>query len=162
MPVVSYYIQKKDAKILHEYSKPVSTHNIIGVFGNSSNYGGFLRKMLNNITSSVLKSLYIISVAAFLNVRTYTGYGNMAIKNSNKLAATIIAVLMFIISSGAFASAEFSASWSVMDSGTSADLYAVWGADNTHIFAAGQSGTILYYDGTSWSAMTSGTANNAF
>ena len=40
--------------------------------------------------------------------------------------------------------------------GTTSDLYAVWGASSSAIYAVGAGGTILKFDGTSWSTMPSG------
>jgi hypothetical protein len=39
------------------------------------------------------------------------------------------------------------------------DLAGVWGSSGSDVFAAGDSGTILHYNGSSWSAMSSGTTN---
>ena len=39
-------------------------------------------------------------------------------------------------------------------------LYGVWGSSGSNVFAVGDSGTILHYDGSSWSAMSSGTSNS--
>ncbi|HAS04340.1 MAG TPA: hypothetical protein DCR71_01020 [Dehalococcoidia bacterium] len=86
----------------------------------------------------------------------------MKINNRHKLIAVIIAVIVLITSGGAGVSADGMASWSLMDSGTSADLNAVWGADNTHVFAAGDSGTIMRYDGASWSSMASATTADLY
>ena len=36
-------------------------------------------------------------------------------------------------------------------------LYGVWGSSGSDVFAVGDSGTILHYDGSTWSAMSSGT-----
>ena len=49
-----------------------------------------------------------------------------------------------------------------MDSGTSHALYGVWGTSSSDVYAVGSNivgppGTILHYDGTNWSAMTSPT-----
>ncbi len=58
--------------------------------------------------------------------------------------------------------------WSALSSGTAACLYDVWGTSSSDFFAVGGSGpspadlawgsdgTILHYDGVSWSVMTSG------
>jgi hypothetical protein len=43
-----------------------------------------------------------------------------------------------------------------MTSGTTEDLYGVWGSSTTDVFAVGTGGTILHYDGTSWSSMDAG------
>ena len=43
--------------------------------------------------------------------------------------------------------------------GTSADLYAVWGSSPSSVYAVGAGGAIVKFDGTSFSPMTSGTTN---
>jgi hypothetical protein len=43
-----------------------------------------------------------------------------------------------------------------MTSGTTEELYGVWGASRTDVFAVGMNGTILHYNGTAWSAMDAG------
>jgi hypothetical protein len=48
--------------------------------------------------------------------------------------------------------------WSVMDSGVSCNLTAVWGTSSTDVYAAGHYGTIIHYDGTAWSHMDIATA----
>ncbi len=40
------------------------------------------------------------------------------------------------------------------------DLNGVWGSSSTDVFAVGASGTILHFNGSAWSAMSSGTTNN--
>jgi hypothetical protein len=86
----------------------------------------------------------------------------MRINTNRKLAAVVIVVLILLIPAVASVSADSVGSWSAMDSGTSVNLYAVWGTDNSHVFAAGKSGTILSYNGTSWSAMTGGTTADLY
>ena len=39
-----------------------------------------------------------------------------------------------------------------------AGLFGVWGNSTTDIYAVGETGTILHYDGINWSAMQSGTS----
>jgi hypothetical protein len=39
-------------------------------------------------------------------------------------------------------------------------LLGVWGSSGSDVFAVGGSGTILHYDGSSWSSMSSGTSNH--
>jgi hypothetical protein len=38
-------------------------------------------------------------------------------------------------------------------------LYGVWGSSGSDVFAVGDYGTIVHYDGSSWSSMSSGTGN---
>jgi hypothetical protein len=40
---------------------------------------------------------------------------------------------------------------------TNNSLQGVWGSSGSDVFAVGSGGTILHYDGTGWSAMSSGT-----
>lgn len=40
--------------------------------------------------------------------------------------------------------------WSAMESGVSADLYAVWAASPTDVYAGGNGGVLLHYDGQTW------------
>jgi len=58
-----------------------------------------------------------------------------------------------------FSPAFASPAWSPMDSGTTNALYGVWGSASNDVFAVGDYGTIVHYNGNYWSAMTSGTAN---
>ncbi len=46
-----------------------------------------------------------------------------------------------------------------MTSGTSKFLYSVWGSSGSDVFAVGDYGTILHYDGSTWSSIPSGTTN---
>src|SRR5205085_2799308 len=52
--------------------------------------------------------------------------------------------------------------WQVEASGSEVDLRAVWGSGPKNSFAAGKAGTILHYDGSSWSSMNSGTNADLF
>jgi hypothetical protein len=49
-----------------------------------------------------------------------------------------------------------------MASGTTSNLYAVWGTASTDVYAVGWDGTILHYDGSQWSAMTGGAAAHLY
>jgi hypothetical protein len=44
-------------------------------------------------------------------------------------------------------------SWTAMSSGTSNTLYDVWGSSSSDVYAVGDSGTMLHYDGSAWSLM---------
>jgi hypothetical protein len=48
--------------------------------------------------------------------------------------------------------------WSHIDSGTTPHLYGIWGSASDDVFAVGEGGTILHYDGSTWSSMTSSVA----
>jgi len=52
-----------------------------------------------------------------------------------------------------------SAGWTEMDIGTNR-LLGVWGSANNDIFAVGENGTILHFNGSTWSSMSSGTSND--
>jgi hypothetical protein len=41
-------------------------------------------------------------------------------------------------------------------------LYGVWGSSGSDVFAVGELGTILHYDGTAWSTMSSGTTEQLY
>jgi hypothetical protein len=47
-------------------------------------------------------------------------------------------------------------SWGTMSSGTTSNLYGVWGTAYDDVYAVGAGGTIIHFNGTSWSPMTSG------
>ena len=49
--------------------------------------------------------------------------------------------------------------WATQTSGTSATLYAVWGDSLSSVFASGEFGIILHYDGNSWTPMNTGIKN---
>ena len=39
-------------------------------------------------------------------------------------------------------------------------LYGVWGSSGSDVFAVGDAGTILHYDGSAWTPMSSGTTDS--
>ncbi|MCP4346651.1 MAG: choice-of-anchor D domain-containing protein [Desulfobacterales bacterium] len=41
-------------------------------------------------------------------------------------------------------------------------LFCIWGSSGSDVFAAGDSGTILHYDGTSWNSMNSGSTDKLY
>jgi hypothetical protein len=43
-----------------------------------------------------------------------------------------------------------------MKTGTVPHLRAVWGSSESEVYAVGDDGTILHYDGSTWTAMYSG------
>jgi hypothetical protein len=46
-------------------------------------------------------------------------------------------------------------SWSPMSIPTTAQLHGIWGSSATQVFAVGASGTVLEFDGSSWTSLTS-------
>ena len=50
--------------------------------------------------------------------------------------------------------------WTAMASGTTERLNDVWGSSATNVFAVGNGGTILHYDGTAWTRMESGVTSS--
>jgi hypothetical protein len=71
------------------------------------------------------------------------------------LTATVLAVLFAIAADYA------KADWQTMSSENTSGLSGVWGSSGTDVFAVGNGGTILHYNGNSdgsWSAMENSTA----
>lgn len=52
--------------------------------------------------------------------------------------------------------------WTAMESGTTRRLHDVWGSSATNVFAVGDGGTILHFDGTGWTQMQSGTTMDLY
>lgn len=74
------------------------------------------------------------------------------------LSLALIAILLsaaFHISTPEPASAEDS--WTAMTSNSTSYLNGVWGSSGSDVFAVGEGGAILHYNGSTWSAMTSAT-----
>jgi len=69
-------------------------------------------------------------------------------------------VVLLCIAIGFMTGNGFAADWSAMDSGTTNNLNGLWGSSGSDVFAVGDSGTILHYDGTAWSAVASPTTDN--
>ena len=52
--------------------------------------------------------------------------------------------------------------WNEMSSGTTNQLYSVWGSSPSDVFVVGDWGAILHYDGTAWRKMSNGTVFQHF
>jgi len=85
-----------------------------------------------------------------------TGYTLVADAISSDFTDTL--PLGIPVTSNTFDIITVSANWAAQSSGTSTTLFGVWGASGTDVFAVGDTGTILHYDGTRWTAQISGTA----
>ncbi|MBF0118547.1 MAG: hypothetical protein HQK79_06900 [Desulfobacterales bacterium] len=70
----------------------------------------------------------------------------------------IVLLIVFAFSFNLFA-AEID--WQAQNSSGN-NIKSIWGASSTKVFAAGEGGVILSYNGTSWAAMTSGTTENLY
>jgi hypothetical protein len=70
----------------------------------------------------------------------------------------VIVLLCMVL--GFMTGTGFTADWSAMTSGTTNNLNSIWGSSGSDVFAVGDSGAILHYDGTAWSAMASPTTSN--
>ncbi|WP_170156808.1 serine/threonine-protein kinase [Roseimicrobium gellanilyticum] len=62
----------------------------------------------------------------------------------------------------AYAPEEAGSGWTVVPPITDTDLHCVWGWDPRNVWAVGQKGTILHFDGSSWKKMDSGTLEDLF
>ena len=76
------------------------------------------------------------------------------------LAACIILVLVLVPYTEVTAASPDG--WATQTSGTAWTLYGVWGTSPTDVFAVGENGTILHYDGASWGSMSSGVSGVLF
>jgi hypothetical protein len=83
-------------------------------------------------------------------------------KIASVLVIVVLALPIFLLSSLSSQStcyAEVTADgWGTMNSSTDKDLKAVWGTSATAVFAVGEDGTLLRYNGATWGALISGTS----
>lgn len=77
------------------------------------------------------------------------------------LAACIILVLALVPQAVATA-ATSPDGWAAQTTNTTWTLYGLWGTNPADVFAVGESGTILHYDGGSWNSMASGVSGILF
>ncbi len=84
-----------------------------------------------------------------------TGYTLVADAISSDFTDTL--PLGIPVTSNTFDIITVSANWAAQSIGTSTTLFGVWGASGSDVFAVGDTGTILHYDGTRWTAQISGT-----
>jgi len=66
-------------------------------------------------------------------------------------------ILVWACLPGRLAVEVFGEDWHPMDSGTRSVLRAVWGSGPNDVFAVGENGVILHYDGWTWSVMNGAT-----
>ena len=78
------------------------------------------------------------------------------------IVAVLIIVASMLLVVPERGEAEVSGTWSAMTSGTTNQLLGVWGSSATDVFAVGDTGAILHYDGSAWGTMTSGSTSQLF
>lgn len=65
------------------------------------------------------------------------------------------ALSLLLIVSPLFHSTTEASSWVLQSSGTSSTLYGIWGDSSSNVYACGDNGTILHFDGSQWSTLPS-------
>jgi hypothetical protein len=66
---------------------------------------------------------------------------------------------VFAVGDGGTILRRINGGWTVMSSGTTADLRGVWGSSSSDVWASGVAGTILHFNGTAWSAVSGATSD---
>ena len=64
-------------------------------------------------------------------------------------------ILFFVCISNAYAGG-----FRTLVSGTTQDLHAIWGADENNVYAVGNSGVVIYFNGNAWTSMNSGVSTS--
>ena len=65
-------------------------------------------------------------------------------KRKNNIFVMLFFLFLFPIS-------VFSADWTAMNSGTTYSLHSIWGSSGSDVYAVGDNGTMIHYDGSTWS-----------
>jgi len=91
-----------------------------------------------------------------IHVRYSTGNYKFVKEGSEQMKSKVILIILLI--SFIYPVNVFSSDWRVM-SRMAGGLHSVWGSSGSDVFAVGDSGRILHYNGSTWSAMTSWTTN---
>ncbi len=73
------------------------------------------------------------------------------------LVSAVLTPFILIACHGSDSIAPIPFVWSSVSSGTTQDLWSAWGTSASDVWAVGWNGTILHYNGTSWSSVSSGT-----
>jgi hypothetical protein len=71
-------------------------------------------------------------------------------------AITAVSLTIIVVASCVRTKSTAPDQWAAMNSGTTANLWAIWGASASAVFAVGDQGAIIRYDGVSWSPMEGG------
>ena len=94
-----------------------------------------------------------------IHVRYSTGNYKFIKEGREQMKSKVILIILLI--SFIYPVNVFSSDWRVM-SRMAGGLHSVWGSSGSDVFAVGDSGRILHYNGSTWSAMTSWTTNNFY
>lgn len=84
-------------------------------------------------------------------LRSYTRVGSCAVGTCSYTSSLITCP------NGCASGACTGGTWALLESGTQQDLTAVWGVSGSEVWAAGTSGTLLFYNGSTWQSRISGT-----
>jgi hypothetical protein len=84
----------------------------------------------------------------------------MAARKKLQIGFLVISSLAFIFLVSLSVSASDFSMWTSMSSNTTSDLHSIWGVTSTDVFAIGNSGTIIHYDGSKWASMSSNTTDD--
>ena len=77
-------------------------------------------------------------------------------KKTAFLAVLPIVISLTLVSPFLLDSTVRADGWAPHDSGTSVALYGLWGDSPSSVFACGDSGTVLHFDGNQWSSLSTG------
>ena len=140
------------------------SYNIEALHLFSNNLNGEIPSSVKNLT--YLKSLLLHNNTLFgsipeeifmlVNLESITFY-------NNKLATNIFTTSSQFFENKLIKSCESkSIEFNVMPGSPTSKIYDIWGYEKDSIFAVGFSGNIFYYNGSSWSKMSSGYSTNIY
>jgi photosystem II stability/assembly factor-like uncharacterized protein len=113
--------------------------------------GGYIR--YRSFTSTYWSSVYTYSIT------TDAMYGVQAFSDSE---VYVVGDNGLILVCKASCNSSSASNWTQMTSNTTSNLRAIWGPSGSDLFAVGFDGTILRYNGTSWSKMSTGGTSTYF
>lgn len=128
------------------------TNTTLFFIGNTQQYtatGTYNDSDVSNVTGSATWASTNPTVATINS----SGLATAATFGATNISATI----GLIVSNTAILDIE---TWSIQTSGTSQNLTGVWGFASNNVYAVGNNGVILHWDGYAWAQQTSGTAAN--
>ncbi|MBF0523674.1 MAG: chitobiase/beta-hexosaminidase C-terminal domain-containing protein [Deltaproteobacteria bacterium] len=130
--------------------------------------GATIRYTTDNSTPTSSSTQYTTAISVPLNTNMTikakafkTGWVDSAVASGVYNVGGTVATPTLSPAPGTYTTAQnvtisYATDWSAMFS-TASWLRGVWGSSSSDVFTVGDNGTILHYDGTAWSAMSSGT-----